>query len=499
MPPPFRTDTVRIRDTPHTLHVAHYGTPTGTPAIFLHGGPGSCIDDGCADAFDHGNWHVVAFDQRGCGRSTPRDALEENTPQAAVEDVERLRKRYFKQQNIVLVGGSYGSLLALLYATKYAKHLRAFVVRGVYFGGPILHPAAQRANTRAWRTLQRRTRRKTLRGITDYTAKRLADRRDPALARAWCRVEEAGLVSDPRDLKGTPWADPSDADRHTCALLEAYFKAHRFWLDDGPEALLKGATRELLRARVPGVILHGEDDAICPVANARRLHAALDDGSGRVALDVVKGAAHSALDRKNARALREAVRRVHAGIVNGRWEPCVKKHRLSHIPSTERATFGTGCFWGAELFFQRLPGVHTTRVGYMGGSLAHPTYQQVCTGTTGHAEVVDLQFHPAVVSYKALLNSFWAWHDPTTLNRQGNDRGTQYRSVIFYYGPQQRAQARAAIAAETKRRGVPVTTQLVDGRAHRLYEAEDEHQRYLEKGGQDASKGATTPISCYGN
>jgi methionine-S-sulfoxide reductase len=135
----------------------------------------------------------------------------------------------------------------------------------------------------------------------------------------------------------------------------------------------------------------------------------------------------------------------------------------------------------------------------MGGSVPNPTYQQVCTGTTGHAEVVDLQFHPAVVSYKALLNSFWKWHDPTTLNRQGNDRGTQYRSVIFYYGPQQRAQARAAIAAETKRRGVPVTTQLVDGHAHRLYEAEDEHQRYLEKGGQNASKGATAPISCYGN
>ena len=117
---------------------------------------------------------------------------------------------------------------------------------------------------------------------------------------------------------------------------------------------------------------------------------------------------------------------------------------------TERVLFAMGCFWGAELFFQRLPGVHTTKVGYMGGSLPKPTYQQVCTGATGHAEVVDLQFHPAVVSYKALLNSFWAWHDPTTLNRQGNDRGTQYRSVIFYYGPQQRAQARAAIAAETK-------------------------------------------------
>ena len=80
MPKPFRTDAVRIRGTPHTLHVAHYGTPKGTPVIFLHGGPGSCIDDGCADAFNQKVWHIVAFDQRGCGRSTPRDELDGNTP-----------------------------------------------------------------------------------------------------------------------------------------------------------------------------------------------------------------------------------------------------------------------------------------------------------------------------------------------------------------------------------------------------------------------------------
>lgn len=323
-PPPFQTDALRIPGTHHTLHVAHYGTRGGVPVVFLHGGPGGRIDDGCADAFDRRKWHIVAFDQRGCGRSTPRDSLVDNTPHAAVEDVERLRRRYFPGERIVLFGGSYGSLLVLLYATKYARHMRAFVVRGIYFGGPILHSAAQHANPRAWRTLQRRTQRQTLRGMMNVTARRLAKRRDPALASAWCRVEESGLVSDPRDLEGTPWLKPSDADQHTCALFEAHFKARGFWLDRGENpARARGeqttwvdtATRALRRARVPGVILHGGDDVICPVANAYRLYAALKDRSGRVKLRVVKGAAHSALDRKNARALRTAVRWVYTHLI----------------------------------------------------------------------------------------------------------------------------------------------------------------------------------------
>ena len=121
--PPFRTESVRIYGTHHTLFVAHYGIPSGVPAIFLHGGPGSYINDDSVDAFDLKVWHVVAFDQRGCGRSTPRDSLKHNTPQATIEDIEHLRKRFFNEQRIVLVGGSYGSMLAILYAVKYAKHL----------------------------------------------------------------------------------------------------------------------------------------------------------------------------------------------------------------------------------------------------------------------------------------------------------------------------------------------------------------------------------------
>src|SRR6202521_4508657 len=107
----------------------------------------------------------------------------------------------------------------------------------------------------------------------------------------------------------------------------------------------------------------------------------------------------------------------------------------------EKATFGAGCFWGVEESFRRLKGVASTAVGYMGGTLANPTYEDVCTDRTGHAEVVQVEFDPAVVSYDELLKVFWENHNPTTLNRQGPDAGTQYRSVIFYHTPAQQAAA----------------------------------------------------------
>jgi len=113
--------------------------------------------------------------------------------------------------------------------------------------------------------------------------------------------------------------------------------------------------------------------------------------------------------------------------------------------SHEKATFGGGCFWGVEAAFAAIPGVTATAVGYEGGSLERPTYQQVCTDQTGHAEVVELEFDSAKVSYEQLLDAFFALHDPTTLNRQGPDWGTQYRSAIFFHTPEQEAQARAKI------------------------------------------------------
>lgn len=150
-------------------------------------------------------------------------------------------------------------------------------------------------------------------------------------------------------------------------------------------------------------------------------------------------------------------------------------------PTLERATFGAGCFWGVEAAFRRLPGVQDTAVGYAGGTTENPTYEQVCTDTTGHAEVVEIIFDPRIISYEELLEVFWNCHDPTTLNRQGPDWGTQYRSVIFCHSPEQEAAARAAREAAQARFSRPIVTEIKP--APRFWRAEEYHQRYLEKRG----------------
>lgn len=150
---------------------------------------------------------------------------------------------------------------------------------------------------------------------------------------------------------------------------------------------------------------------------------------------------------------------------------------------TELATFGAGCFWGVESAFMQMPGVVKTEVGYTGGTLATPTYAQVCNGTTGHAEVVQLTFDPKKISYKALLGLFWAVHNPTTLNRQGADVGTQYRSVIFYHTPQQKEaalQIKKSLNSKGALKGGIVTT---IEQASTFYAAEAYHQQYYKKKG----------------
>jgi len=147
----------------------------------------------------------------------------------------------------------------------------------------------------------------------------------------------------------------------------------------------------------------------------------------------------------------------------------------------EKATFGAGCFWGPEELFRKLDGVTATSVGYMGGSLENPTYEEVCTGRTGHAEVVDVEFDPSRIAYEELLEVFWACHDPTTLNRQGPDIGTQYRSVLFFYSPEQEAAARAS-KQKLERSGRyrrKIVTEITP--ASTYYRAEEYHQRYVEK------------------
>jgi len=149
----------------------------------------------------------------------------------------------------------------------------------------------------------------------------------------------------------------------------------------------------------------------------------------------------------------------------------------------ERATFGAGCFWGVEARFAEMPGVLDTAVGYEGGELEHPTYKEVCSDRTGHAEVVDVTFDPARVSYDTLLDAFFALHDPTQLNRQGPDWGTQYRSVIFARSDEQMQQAKAKID-ELNASGAfrkPIATKVEV--ATTFWKAEEYHQRYLEKRG----------------
>jgi peptide-methionine (S)-S-oxide reductase len=150
----------------------------------------------------------------------------------------------------------------------------------------------------------------------------------------------------------------------------------------------------------------------------------------------------------------------------------------------QKATFAAGCFWGVEAAFRQLKGVKSTAVGYTGGHTDNPTYEQVCTDRTGHAEAVEAEFDPAEISYDELLRTFWENHDPTQLNRQGPDHGSQYRSAIFFHSPEQQAAAsaskeRLAASGQYKR---PIVTQIVP--AGTFHRAEEYHQQYLEKRGQ---------------
>jgi peptide-methionine (S)-S-oxide reductase len=146
-----------------------------------------------------------------------------------------------------------------------------------------------------------------------------------------------------------------------------------------------------------------------------------------------------------------------------------------------KALFAAGCFWGVEAAFRGIEGVTSTAVGYSGGTAEHPTYEQVCSGRTGHAETVEVDFDPSKVSYDHLLDVFWESHDPTTLNRQGPDVGTQYRSAIFVDGPEQETEATASRERAQTRLRRPIATEITP--APTFWRAEDYHQQYLEKRG----------------
>jgi peptide-methionine (S)-S-oxide reductase len=185
--------------------------------------------------------------------------------------------------------------------------------------------------------------------------------------------------------------------------------------------------------------------------------------------------------------------------------PVAAKHFVLGNPMTppfpdgmQRALFGLGCFWGAEKKFWQLPGVYTTAAGYAGGLTPNPSYEEVCTGRTGHNEVVLVVFDPAAVAYDALLRAFWEAHDPTQGMRQGNDVGTQYRSGIYVHSPEQRAAAlasRDAYQARLREAGFgEITTEIVD--APEFYYAEDYHQQYLAKNPHGYCGLGGTGVSC---
>jgi methionine-S-sulfoxide reductase len=167
-------------------------------------------------------------------------------------------------------------------------------------------------------------------------------------------------------------------------------------------------------------------------------------------------------------------------------QPAMAKAAMT-APQTETATFAAGCFWGTEEFFRKMPGVVETRVGYTGGTLQNPRYEDTHDGKSGHAESVEIKFDPSKVSYEHLLDQFFKMHDPTTLNRQGNDEGSQYRSAIFYHGEKQKKEA-MAFKAKVEKSGAwkaPIVTEIAEAKT--FWPAEEYHQKYLVKnpGGYD--------------
>ena len=169
------------------------------------------------------------------------------------------------------------------------------------------------------------------------------------------------------------------------------------------------------------------------------------------------------------------------------------------MSNTEKAYFATGCFWGAERRLWNIPGVLQTSVGYMGGTRPDPSYEQVCTGVTGHAEIVEVSFDPTKVTYRRLLEEFWVMHDPTSLNRQGGDIGTQYRSAIFTTSDSQLLQAEATrdvYQAALSRKGIgEIVTEIKSAQGIPYYLAEEYHQRYLAKNPNGSDCHSSTGVS----
>jgi peptide-methionine (S)-S-oxide reductase len=234
----------------------------------------------------------------------------------------------------------------------------------------------------------------------------------------------------------------------------------------------------------------------CDIVNARRGALLPRDDENEFASSIVKLAGDHELRNHLARESKDYAREWQSGVIAGKhvnlYEPVLERRSSGHAGAgpalsdnetnrgREEASFAGGCFWCLEAVYGRLQGVESVESGYMGGSIANPTYEQVCQGDTGHAEVVRVEFDPSAISYRELLNVFFSIHDPTTLNRQGSDVGTQYRSAVFYRSPEQKSDAEAVIDELTTQKvfAKPIVTEVVP--ASTFYIAEGYHQRYFE-------------------
>lgn len=318
-PSPYKTELLRV-SAGHQLHLAHYGCPHGPLVVCVHGGPGGASDPRRVWSLlrlDPTAFHVLFFDQRGCGLSRPRDALEGNTPAHTVADIERIR-RHCHAPRLLLFGGSYGSALALLYACAHPARVAGLVLRSVYLLGDVLSPTLRRRYPQVWRTLQQTAGASEFQRVCERTSARLLAGHDDALARAWCAMENQEFPASQHGSRRT---------QHSLALFEATFQAHRFFVPP---------TFDLLRAcaalrGVPTLVFHGADDAICPVHQARRVCSRI---GASATLHVVRDTGHNPF----APRMRAAMRRHLSPFATACFSSSSERSPHSRRRTTHRTT-----------------------------------------------------------------------------------------------------------------------------------------------------------------
>lgn len=296
---PYFTEALQVcTQPPHRLYIEHYGNPKGVPILCLHGGPGgeSHGDDVMRlQLFDPHRYHIVCFDQRGCGKSTPFAECKKNTPHHTTHDIERIRK-HMGWTKLVLYGGSYGTSLIMLYTIRFPHRVLGYVMRSVYLMGDVISPQLQRAHPVLWKRLQHTTQQSRLRDIARTVSNRIRTHHETReqCVRDWCALENS-------DLPACTVRKHTQKQRVCVALMESHYEANGFFLPTTFDLL--DACKQMRGVR--GLIVHGDHDRICPLEHARALHRAVGPKNAR--LVVVKGGGHSARSQRMHRTLQRAV------------------------------------------------------------------------------------------------------------------------------------------------------------------------------------------------